>query len=140
MSTLSYQDAKKAVMKGFWLLFIVTLIEVFFSLMGKGHIPGINSVPTWLLWATAIIIIALSLYKAYFIVYEFMHMKYEVKMMAKTVLLPTLLLVWAIIAFFWEGDAWKDRRARIDGDTAKDRIEISGSGQQIGFNDVKIIE
>ena len=27
-----------------------------------------------------------------------------------TLLLPTLLLVWAVIAFFQEGDSWKKRR------------------------------
>jgi len=49
--------------------------------------------------------IALSLYKAYKIVYEFMHLGHEVPGMLKSVLLPALLLVWAIIAFFWEGTA-----------------------------------
>jgi len=137
MSSLSYEAAKKKVFQGFWLLFGVTLVEVLFSLMGKGHIPGINNVPTWLLWATAIIIIALSLYKAYFIVYEFMHMKYEVKGLAMTVLLPTLLLIWAIIAFFHEGNAWKERRADVE---AMDRIEISATAEQSATDGVKIME
>ncbi|MEO0877048.1 MAG: hypothetical protein AAFY48_20825, partial [Bacteroidota bacterium] len=36
--------------------------------------------------------------------------RYEVKGLAMSVLLPTLLLVWAVIAFFQEGDSWKKRR------------------------------
>ena len=32
----------------------------------------------------------------------------------KTVLLPTLLLVWAIIAFFYEGNDWNNRRTQIE--------------------------
>jgi hypothetical protein len=40
-------------------------------------------------------------------------MKYEVKSLAMTVLLPTVLLVWAVIAFFQEGSSWKARRDRI---------------------------
>lgn len=137
MSSLSYEASKKKVFAGFWLLFFVTLIEVFFSLMGKGHLPFLKSIPSWLLWATAIIIVVLSLYKAYFIVYEFMHMKYEAKGMAMTVLLPTLLLVWAIIAFFHEGNAWKERRADVK---EMDRIEISATAEQSASDGVKIME
>ena len=35
-----------------------------------------------------------------------MHMGHEVKGLRMTVLMPMLLLVWAIIAFFYEGSAW----------------------------------
>ena len=40
-------------------------------------------------------------------------MRYEVKTLAMSVLLPTVLLVWAIIAFFQEGGSWKARRQQI---------------------------
>ena len=39
-----------------------------------------------------------------------MHMKYEVPGLVRSVLLPVLLLVWAIIAFFYEGWAWGNNR------------------------------
>jgi cytochrome c oxidase subunit 4 len=111
---LSYEQAKKAVFKGFWILFGVTLLEVIVSLAGKGHIiPGLED-NTVIYALLALIIIILSLYKAYYIVYEFMHMRYEAKGLAMTVLLPTLLLVWAIIAFFQEGNSWGERRALIE--------------------------
>ncbi len=119
----SYEDAKKAVFRGFWLLFAVTLIEVAVSLAGKGHIPGLE----WLedyqvaIFAIGFIIAALSLYKAYFIIYEFMHMGLEAPGLRMSVLLPTLLLVWAVIAFFNEGAAWGDRRQQIKD---KDNIEL----------------
>ena len=38
MGHLSYEDAKKRVVFGLVLLAIVTLVEVFVSLLGKGHI------------------------------------------------------------------------------------------------------
>jgi hypothetical protein len=53
---------------------------------------------------------ALSIYKAYFIIFDFMHMKYEVKGLAWSVLLPTALLIWALIAFFNEGSSYNSRR------------------------------
>jgi cytochrome c oxidase subunit IV len=71
------------------------------------------------------LMISLSLYKAYFIVYEFMHMRYEVKGLAMSVLLPMLLLVWGIIAFFQEGDSWKDRRELIK---EKNEMEVNPNG------------
>ncbi len=111
MGNLSYEDAKKAVFRGLILLGIVTIIEVAIALVGKGYIiPGFH-LPWWLMY---IAMIALSLYKAYFIIGEFMHMRYEVKGLAMSVLLPTGLLIWAIIAFMQEGDSWKDRREQIN--------------------------
>ncbi|HMQ49196.1 MAG TPA: cytochrome C oxidase subunit IV family protein [Saprospiraceae bacterium] len=113
MGHLNYDDAKKAVFRGLWLLAAVTLVEVFFSLLGKGHVIGGVKEIGWVAYPIGLILIGLSLYKAYFIIYEFMHMRYEAKSLAMTVLLPTILLVWAIIAFFQEGDAWKGRREQI---------------------------
>ena len=43
-----------------------------------------------------------------------MHLGHEVPGLLKSVLLPVLLLVWAIIAFFWEGSDWNARRTLID--------------------------
>ena len=120
---LTYEEGKKRVVYGLFLLGGVTLAEVFFSLAGKGYIIGGLEKITWLGYLIGFILIALSLYKAYFIVYEFMHMKYEVKSLALTVLLPTLLLVWAIIAFFQEGNSWKQRREQI-----KEKNELPAGG------------
>mgnify|MGYP006251460563 FL=1 len=51
-----------------------------------------------------------SLLKAFFIVGEFMHMKYETRALALTVLVPTVFLIWFIIAFLWEGAEWMNNR------------------------------
>lgn len=110
---MTYEESIKKVYWGLGLLAVVTLIEVAFSLLGKGHIiDGFEQI-SWLAYPIGFILIALSLYKAYFIIYEFMHMRYEVKGLALSVLLPALLLIWAIIAFFQEGDSWKGRRDLI---------------------------
>ncbi len=120
----TYEQSKKDVVKGLILLGVVTLVEVFISLLGKGHI-----VPGWekyhvILYIAGFFIICLSFYKAYFIIYEFMHMAYEARGLALTVLLPTVLLIWAMIAFFQEGNSWKERRDQIDEfNEGADRIE-----------------
>jgi len=105
-----YEKAKKLVWRGFWLLFIVTLAEVGIALLGNGHVIDGFRLPKYIMYPA---MIGLSLYKAYFIISEFMHMRYEVRDLALTVLLPTLLLVWAIIAFLQEGNSWGERRQQI---------------------------
>ena len=107
MGHLTYEESKAKANKIIIILGIITIFEVAFALMGKGYIIEGLHFPIAI---TGIVMIVLSLVKAYLIVYEFMHMKYEVPGLVKTVLLPTLLLVWAVIAFFWEGSFWKDRR------------------------------
>lgn len=113
MGHLSYEESKKKVFQGLILLGAVTLVEVGLSLFGKGYIISGVEDYTWVAYVVGLGLIVLSLYKAYFIIYDFMHMRYEVKGLALSVLLPTLLLVWAIIAFFQEGGSWKDRRDQI---------------------------
>jgi len=107
---LTYEESKKRVVYGLYLLAVVTLVEVFISLLAKGHlIKGLEDYKV-VLYIGGLVIAILSAYKAYFIVYEFMHMRYEVKGLALTVLLPMMLLIWALVAFFQEGDSWKNRR------------------------------
>lgn len=113
MAHLSYEASKKLVYKGLIILAVVTLAEVFISLLGKGHMwDGVVEYRLLVILAS-VIIVTLSIYKAYYIIYNFMHMKYEVPGLARTVLLPTVLLIWAMIAFFWEGADWQKRRAYV---------------------------
>ncbi|MFK8165384.1 MAG: cytochrome C oxidase subunit IV family protein [Lewinella sp.] len=110
-SHVSYEDSKKAVWKGLGLLAAVTVVEVVLSLLkAQDWAKDLQ----WLFLLLAVLIIILSVYKAYFIIYEFMHMGYEVKGLALSVLLPTGLLLWGVIAFFYEGDAWKGNREEIN--------------------------
>lgn len=96
--------------KGFILLLIITLLEVGVALIGNGHlIEGLH----FSKWIMIPVMTAMSFYKAYYIISEFMHLGHETRSMAFSVILPTFLLVWAIIAFLWEGDAWKNNRKHV---------------------------
>lgn len=112
---MSYEESKKFVYRGLVLLAVITLIEVFFSLAGKGLIPGTRWAENyeWIVYPVGVILIGLSLYKAYFIVFDFMHLRQEVQSMSLTILMPMALLIWAVIAFFQEGNFWGERRALI---------------------------
>ncbi len=120
---MSYEDAKRFVYRGLFLLAGITLLEVFISLASKGFIPGLRWMEdyTWVAYVAALGLVGLSLYKAYFIVYDFMHMRAEVGSLAATVLLPMTLLFWAMVAFFQEGSMWGARRELI---ADKNAIEV----------------
>ena len=108
---LSYEESVSGVWKGLILLAGVTIAEVILSLVKAAEfVEHLRPV----IYVASLLIIALSIYKAYFIIYEFMHMGYEVKGLAMSVLLPTFLLLWALIAFFNEGDAWRKNREKIE--------------------------
>ena len=110
---MSYNDQKKMVIYGLKLLGAITIVEVLFALLAKGYlIPGVEF-QGFMHYVYMLAMVAASLYKAYFIVYNFMHMAHEVPGLRLSVLLPMLLLVWAIIAFFQEGSSWGKRREVI---------------------------
>ena len=119
MGHLTYEESKSKALKIIIILAIMTFAEVVFALYSKGHLIEGQGLPGWLL---AIVMITMSILKAYLIVYEFMHMKYEISGMVKSVLLPMLLLVWGMIAFFWEGSDWGRRRGQIQ-DFNKEKVE-----------------
>lgn len=125
MEHLSYEESKKMVVKGLILLGAVTLVEVAIALVGNGHVIHGFTLPKWIMYPA---MIGLSLYKAYYIISYFMHMKYEVRGLAMSVLLPTLLLVWAIIAFMQEGGSWGARRQLIE---EKDRQPVEESSEEL---------
>lgn len=110
----SYEEEKRFVFYGLGRLALITIVEVFVALLAKGHIShsirfteGIGH------YLYMLLMIGFSLYKAWFIIFFFMHMAYEVRGLVVSVLLPTALLIWAIIAFFQEGGSWGERREKI---------------------------
>jgi cytochrome c oxidase subunit IV len=105
-----YSAAKKIALKTIIILAIVTVIEVLVALTGKGYIIDGYHAPKVIMNT---LMIGMSLYKAYLIVFEFMHMKYEARGLMLSVLLPVCLLIWAIIAFLYEGNAWKGNRQTV---------------------------
>src|ERR1043165_973101 len=85
------EGAKKQVsriMKVTVLLSIITIVEVALGLLGyKMGVPH---------WLTATLFLAMTLFKAAYIVKVFMHLGDEVRNMIITVLIPLTLFVWFI--------------------------------------------
>ncbi len=92
----------KRIWKTFWILLIITVIELGLGLtlyafdFGSGMRLFVKGV-----------IVILSLAKAFYIVSVFMHLGDEIRNMIMTIVVPLLLFVWFIAAFLWDGNSWR---------------------------------
>ena len=93
--------------KTFWVLSALTVIELgigylLYYMHGKWSYAPVISFK--------LLIAALTLLKAFYIVSIFMHLGDEIRNMVMTIVVPLMLFVWFIAAFLWDGNAWKNLR------------------------------
>ena len=124
ISIEQYKSQVKAVwVATAWLSFF-TIIEVVAALLYMNAYPNGDG-PRMLLNLGFILF---SLLKAGFIVGEFMHVRYEARALALTILTPLLFLIWFIIAFIWEGTEWQNNRNTWGVKIEDQRIPAKGHG------------
>lgn len=80
------------------ILGIVTAVE-FLIAFTMGHGP-----------LKVAIFVGLTIVKAAYIVGEFMHLRYEAKVLYWSILIPMIFVVWMLVAFVYEGMAIADVR------------------------------
>lgn len=89
------QPADKAKIKKIWvtagILAAVTLVEFIIAFVLPASTFKVS------------IFIGLTIVKAFYIVAEFMHLKYEVKVLIWSVLIPMIFVIWMMVAFIYEG-------------------------------------
>jgi cytochrome c oxidase subunit IV len=88
----------KMIWKVFYLLLFVTAIEFALAYMMDRSTLRVA------------IFIGLTLFKAFYIVAEFMHLKHEVKALIWTIVIPCVFVFWLLVALLYEGDAVIDAR------------------------------
>jgi cytochrome c oxidase subunit 4 len=98
----------KEIWKTFWILLGLTIVELVFGYW----MIGIESHGLRLTIKGIIIILMLA--KAFYIVAYFMHLKAEIRNLIMTIIVPLLLLIWAIIAFLYDGNAYRSNRNTYD--------------------------
>ncbi len=99
----------KRIWKAFWILLILTIIELALGLTiyyidlspdpSAGLVLGIKGA-----------ICILTLAKAFYIISIFMHLGDELRNMIMTIAIPATLFIWFIVAFIWDGMAYKNAR------------------------------
>ena len=103
-------DSTKRIWKTFWILLIITIIELSLGLVTYAT----PELPVWVHMFMKGVIIILSLAKAFYIVSIFMHLGDEIRNMIMTIVLPLLLFVWFIGAFLWDGNSFRTLRNRYN--------------------------
>ena len=99
----------KRIWKAFWILLILTVLElalgltIYFIDLG----PDPNETLVHIIKG---VIIIFTLAKAFYIISIFMHLGDEIRTMIMSVALPALLFVWFIIAFLADGSSFKNLR------------------------------
>ena len=115
--TPQHESGTKRIWKTFWLLSVITIIELGIGLaiynIHKGEDPNAALV----LFFKGMVCI-LTLAKAYYIVSVFMHLGDEIRNMIMTIVVPLVLFVWFIAAFLWDGDSWRKLRNTNGGSKA----------------------
>ena len=97
----------KKIWKTFWILLFITLAELGIGLTIYTIHKGAHPNHTLVLMFKGLVCI-LTLAKAFYIVSIFMHLGDEVRNLIMTIIVPLMLFVWFIIAFLWDGNAWKN--------------------------------
>ena len=93
---------KKKIWKVFYILLGITAIEFLIALGIAPHYPGAH-------WVNPIYIV-LTLFKAFYIVGYFMHLKFEKLDMGLAIILPVLFIIGLILVLTNESHYWIDLR------------------------------
>ena len=87
------KEKTKKIWKVAAILAIVTIIEFIFAF----------TLPRGIILVS--IFLGLTVVKAFYIVAEFMHLKHEKKALIWSILVPTILILWLVVALMVEGSA-----------------------------------
>jgi len=97
----------KAIWRTFWILLIITIVELALAIwyyetdfLPKHFLNGIFVFGT--------------LAKAFFIIAEFMHLRYEIRNLILSLAIPAMLFIWFLTAFLWDGNSYNHLRNKFD--------------------------
>ena len=97
----------KPIWRTFWILLGITAVELILATIHlKTGFP-----PKYVLNGIYLI---LTCAKAFYIIAEFMHLRHELKNLIMTIGITSLLFVWFIISFLYEGNSYRNLRNRYD--------------------------
>ena len=99
----------KRIWKAFWILLVLTILELGLGLTIYNIDLGDNPNETLVLMLKGVICI-FTIVKAFYIISIFMHLGDELRTMIMTLALPALLFIWFITAFIVDGTSFKHLR------------------------------
>ncbi len=128
-----HSEGTGRIWKTFWLLSVVTIIELAIGLaiynIHKGEHPNHT-----LILAFKGMVCILTIAKAYYIVSVFMHLGDEIRNFMMTIVVPLMLFIWFIIAFLWDGNSWKYLR-NTDAGSRPNTEQVAPAANEKGAKD-----
>ena len=99
----------KRIWKTFWILLVLTILELGIGLTIYTIHKGENPSHTLVLMFKGLVCI-LTMAKAFYIVSVFMHLGDEIRNLIMYIGIPALLFIWFIFTFLYEGNSYKNLR------------------------------
>ncbi len=94
-------DMVKLIWKTCAILSVITVVEILTAIFLTGHFPQLS---------LNLFYVAMSAAKAFYIVGTFMHLKFELKYLIITVLVPFTILIYTLAIMLAEGTSWHNMR------------------------------
>lgn len=99
-------DARKSIIRTALILTGLTAFEFLIAFTKHLYAEALGISESTAQTIVVVTFIILTIFKAFYIVAEFMHLKHEVKRLAWTILVPFIFIVWMIIGLTLEGGYW----------------------------------
>lgn len=103
---VEHHGSTKRIWKTFWILSVITIIELGIGLAIYNIHKGPNPSEMLVMFFKGAVCI-LTLAKAYYIVAVFMHLGDEIRNFIMSVVVPLMLFIWFIIAFLMDGNSFR---------------------------------
>jgi|GEM_PF-393690 len=112
----------KRIWKAFWVLLILTILELGCGLLIYQLDKGDPS--HMLILFIKGVIVVFTIFKAFYIISIFMHLGDEIRSMILTVAIPMTLFIWFIIAFLADGASFRNNRNTDAGSRKYEEVHI----------------
>lgn len=99
-------SARKAIFRTFFILFGLTALEFLIAGTKGFYSDWLGLKPETVSTMVLALFVILTIFKAFYIVAEFMHLKHEIKRLVWVILVPFIFIVWLIIGLLLEGNYW----------------------------------
>jgi len=99
-------SARKEIIQTALILSGLTAFEFLIAFVWRDITAALGAAESTGLLMKNLLFIILTLFKAFYIVAYFMHLKHEIRRLSVTIVLPFLFIVWLIIGLIIEGNSW----------------------------------
>jgi cytochrome c oxidase subunit IV len=99
-------SARQAIIRTAIILSALTACEFVIAFTKHNYSAWTGISPSTVVTMVVILFVILTIFKAFYIVGEFMHLRHEVKRLIWTIGIPFVFIIWLIIGMMLEGGYW----------------------------------